>query len=187
MNGRGSKQKGDRLELTIARAMSIWVDPANEKYKTARAEDLPFRRTPNSGGWTKSRKAYIGDIMAPEGFPFVFEAKNRESWTWDQRFRDNPGWEPEKWWIEDTVRLAVPSCRIPVLIFKKNHAQPFVRVSRRTWFRFLREVWPKLKPFCIMQDAVYFRLSDFLAQPYDAVRRAFADKVKTVKDVRDLL
>ena len=74
--------KGWKLyELKIAKMFSCWWYPAlKENFMHARASDLPFRRTPASGGWDK-RKATPLDLQVPKDFPYAVEVKCGEGWT----------------------------------------------------------------------------------------------------------
>ena len=69
--GKRSKRKGDNFERTLSNDLQ-------KAYGTpgAKSGDREFYRTPLSGGM---KTEYPGDIVIPDWFPFMIEAKKRES------------------------------------------------------------------------------------------------------------
>lgn len=113
INGR---KKGNNAELEICRKISEWW--FDKSFKGRRAEELPFRRTPLSGGWDKKRAA--GDIIKPPDCPFCFEIKNREEWSWDYLFKNGSNkWHVMEYYMQ-AVKAAEVNNEIPVLFSKKN-------------------------------------------------------------------
>lgn len=125
--GANGRNKGKAYELYIARLISVWWT-GNKALENARAEDLPFRRTPNSGAWDKHEAAADILVTRPEmlKFPFVFscEMKCSEAWDWNGYHRYLPGWIVSKYW-EQCREAAANSKKIPLLIFSKNREPDF--------------------------------------------------------------
>lgn len=113
-------------ELEIARKFSVWWE-SDDSLKTVRAENLPFRRTPMSGGWSK--KTAVCDLVVPDNFPFVVELRARNSWNFDEVFK---GGGKIKAWLDDTVDKAKASLmengnpRKGMLVFTRNYQPDYV-------------------------------------------------------------
>jgi hypothetical protein len=96
--GKKSKAKGDNLERWIAQQLETRYGNPKAKLK-----DREFQRTPLSGGMKRS---YPGDVLVPDWFPFMIEAKCRRDLDLACAFpkiieqgSDNPVlkiWESEK-------------------------------------------------------------------------------------------
>lgn len=69
--GKKSKKKGDSLERWVANQLQTRYSDPNAEFK-----DREFQRTPLSGGMKSS---YPGDILVPDWFPFMIEAKARRN------------------------------------------------------------------------------------------------------------
>lgn len=110
-----SKRKGNSYELKIAKKMTEWTG-------------LKFERVPASGGlhWKQDNRVY-GDIVCnmPD-FPFVIEAKCRESWNMDSLI--NGSKEVEKWWKQVTAD-AEATGKQPVVIFTRNRQPDYMMLE----------------------------------------------------------
>lgn len=120
----GSRPKGSRAELEIAKLFAPWWQQLEP--------DCVFERTPGSGAWGrgKSRAAFKagGDITTTaKRFPWSTEVKRREGWSLSVLLagRASPVWD---WW-EQTVTAADEGGLAPLLIFRKNE-EPTARVER---------------------------------------------------------
>jgi len=137
--GRKSKRKGSTFERTCCKLLTAWWYP-DGNYEKVSADKLPFFRSPGSGGWATKRKFHrnknidsmSGDIVCPNDFPFMPEMKNREDWSFDQYFKENPGFELWDWW-KQTVEQAVRSGKEPLLLFTKNN-NPIYYATRHSQF-----------------------------------------------------
>lgn len=88
--GRYAKQKGNKYEKLVADIFDEWV---KREFGMEWFERPFFSRTPRSGAMRKEtplglENKVVGDIMAPETFAFVVEAKNQKRWSL-------PGWMAE--------------------------------------------------------------------------------------------
>ena len=119
VNGRA---KGQVFERELARTVSVWWT-GNKDLEKVRAEELPFRRTPLSGGW--DRKAAASDLLVvePEAlpcpWPFALEAKNQECWDWDGLFKNNAKWPVKAYW-EQCCEAATKSKLHPLVLFTRK-------------------------------------------------------------------
>lgn len=157
VNGR---LKGNRAELDVCRQLSEWWD--GRSYSGIRAEDLPFRRSPLSGGWDRKRAA--GDIIKPEACLFCFEIKKREEWTWDRFFKDSgKQWHIFQYW-KQTIE-ATREGEIPILIFTKN---------RFPWYVAMR-----VHDFCTLGIKPFLKAT---AQPKDRIGFYFLDAFFKIVD-----
>jgi len=120
VNGR---KKGNTAELKICRFLSEWW--MNRDLTGTKAQDLPFRRSPLSGGWDRSRAS--GDIIKPDNCRLCVEVKNRQEWKWDQFFTSPNGWKVFQYW-EQTIK-AVTKDEIPLLIFTRNNHPYYVAME----------------------------------------------------------
>lgn len=111
VNGR---RKGNKAELDICRKLSAWWD--DKDYTKTRAEDLPFRRSPLSGGWDRKRAS--GDIIKPKSCLLCFEIKKRQEWSWDTIIKGNSKKIYEYW---KQASVASGGKEVPMLVFTKNN------------------------------------------------------------------
>lgn len=129
-----SRNKGATYERDLCRAISVWWC-GNPAYAKMPAGDLPFRRTPLSGGW--DRKAAASDILVvdPKAIKhpwcFAMEAKNQECWDWSGLFKGNDKWPVKGYWAQ-CMRAATDSKLLPLLIFTKNRELSYVALDRVT-------------------------------------------------------
>ena len=122
--GRGSKQKGNSFENQISKKIREYFIPDVNK-KTAYNI---VHRTGMSGGRTER-----GDLIVQppllEYFPWFVEARNRESWSWENILKKGVDSVILKWFLEDAVDKCHPFAgdpkneRFPLLIFTKNQDQ----------------------------------------------------------------
>jgi hypothetical protein len=111
----GSRRKGARAELDLAKKFEAWwqaVEPG-----------CVFRRTPGSGGWShgdaRGEFQTGGDLVTTaKRFPWSVEAKARESWAWKNVLagKPSPVWA---WWAQ-SCRAAFEANREPILVFRHN-------------------------------------------------------------------
>lgn len=120
---KNSKSKGNLYENRIAAKWSKWS-----------GEEL--RRTPGSGGWSKTAAFGVtGDLVCPNKlYPFHHECKKREGWHLDDlligvRKRDTRS--IIEWWKQ--CMKECPRDKIPTLIFARNH-MPDLLMMRRTHY-----------------------------------------------------
>lgn len=121
----GSRQKGARAELEVARLLQEWwreVEPG-----------CVFKRTPGSGGWSKGDAGAdfgaAGDLVtSAKTFPWCVEVKAREGWAWSTLLADRPSpvW---KWWAQ-ACTAAMESRLEPILIFR-HRREPWHAILRR--------------------------------------------------------
>jgi hypothetical protein len=118
----GGRQKGSRFELDLAKTISVWWCQ-DESLKDKRAEELPFRRAPLSGGWDK--KAAASDLIVTgllaHPWPFALEAKCQECWDWEGLFKNNDKWPVKAYW-DQCCEAAKHSNLRPLVLFTKNRS-----------------------------------------------------------------
>lgn len=124
-----SKQKGSSHERDVAEILTAW-------------HGKKFQRVPNSGAlrWGAQSAWHYGDILPPQDFPFVIEAKHWASVTFDdvlgRRLQARPGkpalpasfgtGQVAGWWydqaIPDAVRATAELSRSvePMLVWKED-------------------------------------------------------------------
>lgn len=160
-----SRDKGRRGELEVARIMSAWW-LGDSALLEAKAEVLPIRRTPMSGGWAQG-KGLGGDLVSvsPEASDFDMfsvEVKNREDWSFDTMLKDRQGWELDTYWDQCTD-AAAPAEKIPFLIFTKNRHPWYFCVRNRFWRSLLRTSKARKSPFRVatLRARVYGCLDHF--------------------------
>ena len=130
---KGSRAKGNSSELVVCRLLSEWWD--NISYQGVKAEELPFRRSPLSGGWDRKRAA--GDIIKPPSCHLVIEVKNRMAWDWDGLLKKNPKWPIHEWW-KQTTDAVQNDHEVPILIFTKNYHPWYIALTHKEFSRFDR-------------------------------------------------
>ena len=167
---------GKRFEILVCRFLTEWW--AGESAQKRRADDLPFRRTPCSGGWTRRHTDGHGDIIPEKSqrFPFIIEAKHRKSWSWDQLVEGkNP--ELEKYWgqaAESSERTKKKSW--PMLVFAQRSTKIYVRIPRDMWLG-IRKDCPELgKPLVQVREGVYWRWQHFLKTVSPAAVKSYTSK-----------
>ena len=116
------RKAGNTHERAVAARLSTWYGQE-------------FRRVPNSGAlrWQGASWVY-GDILPPEGFPFVIEAKHYHEVELAEIFgrrEAKPGTGlVARWWFEQTVPDAERASRDlkrpiePLLVWKRDHGRP---------------------------------------------------------------
>jgi len=123
--GAKGKQKGDRNERAVCRLLAGWW--FQEDFSKIKADKLPFRRTPGSGGWDAVRAP--GDIIVPRTCQLHLEIKAREEWSWDQYFNPKTQkWKVHSYW-EQTLKDLKPNKR-PMLVFTKNFHPFYIRMYK---------------------------------------------------------
>ncbi len=109
------RDKGSTFELDVADKLSIWW------YRAKKV----LRRTPMSGGWSKTAAA--GDLISefPNSWPFGIECKHNKSWSWNDLFNPSLG-EIGSFWNQCVTECE--SGKIPVLVFRGNYGKTYVMV-----------------------------------------------------------
>jgi len=119
--GKSSHDKGDGFEFKVARMLSEILFPYEEKR---------IKKTPRSGGFDK--RMLCGDLMdvLDVDFPFAFELKNQEVWSFDSIFagKCTAFW---KYWDQatddvKTWNLSNKTSKIPMLIFTRNYNPEYI-------------------------------------------------------------
>ena len=151
----GSRAKGCKFEVEVAKALSAWW-----------GEERSFRRTPLSGAWDKRAG---GDLVAPESFPFCVEAKNVEGWELQQLITSGrrKGDEDGQCLIEKHWGQAVRECqegKRPMLVFSRNNQPAFYMMLAVDWSHL--EGVQDARTFALFGDDVRIigLLDDLLAQ-----------------------
>lgn len=137
--GKMSREKGRRGELEAARIFSSWWCGDTSLLK-AKAEALPIRRTPMSGGWARA-KGIGGDLVPVHDSCRDFnilsvEVKNNEGWDFDGILK-NKKWPVCAWW-KQCVEAADASKSVPLLVMTKNHHPFYFCFDRRNWKRLIQ-------------------------------------------------
>ena len=114
--GKPSRDKGAAYERRIALKLNAWSGNPGD-----------FRRTPLSGGWDRSRAP--GDLLEPDWFPWVFECKNRESWSWPATIAG--GGEVWAWWDALVKECAEAHRDYGLLVFTANRQPDYLLVPER--------------------------------------------------------
>jgi hypothetical protein len=118
---RKSRDKGKRGELEAARLLSAWW-MGRPELRNSKAEELPIRRTPLSGGWATA-KGVQGDLVAVHDDAKDFsllsvEVKNQEVWDFDGMIK-NRAWPVYAYW-KQCKAAAKRANALPFLVFTKN-------------------------------------------------------------------
>ena len=137
--GAKSRRKGAKGELEVSRIVAAWW-MQDATLLEAMAADLPIRRTPLSGGWTRG-KDFRGDLVpvTHEAEPFSMwsvEVKNQEKWSFDTILKpDITAWPLDQWW-EQCRRDAKEAHAWPLLAFTRNRHPWYLRI-RGSHYRLL--------------------------------------------------
>lgn len=145
VNGRN---KGSSFERVLCKSFSEWWFPLID-FKGYVLKDLPFQRTPGSGGW--NRKIAGGDIQIysnqgvwKDDFPFCVEAKNREGWEMDNISSFNakcPVWD---WW-DQTNEQANDNKRLPLMVFTRNRRPEYVMMWANDFCEYVDKECPQIQ------------------------------------------
>ncbi len=154
-----SRSKGNRAELRLCRVLSAWWLSDAYSVKT-KAEDLPFRRTPLSGGWDKKRAAM--DLIVPKNCPFFVEVKDRESWDFIRFFTTEDGGELVRWYEKERIK---DKCHI--LIFTRKRFPDFIMFDSVTSSLFPSVKIKELSLFVNGRWYFIFNLTEFLDNTKD--------------------
>jgi len=114
---KNSRAKGNGYELKLAKLLSAW-DPS-----------FNYRRTPLSGGWDKQHAP--GDVMVPDWFPWIFEAKNREGWHLEQLLKSPDKNPVMSWWQEESEKQGDKDNIL--LVFTKNFDSNYFMLPTEEW------------------------------------------------------
>lgn len=185
----GGRAKGSRFELELAKTISVWWCQ-NESLKDKRAEELPFRRAPLSGGWDK--KAAASDLIVTSPallacpWPFALEAKNQEVWDWEGLFKNNDKWPVKAYWAQ-CCEAATQSNLRPLVLFTKNLSPIYFALescdAQLITLKCLEKGWPTL-PYVNVSwlPFVIGRFDDLLAMtPQQIVEGLKRDTLDTLK------
>jgi hypothetical protein len=116
---KNSRVKGNRGELDVAKAFSLWCGEI-------------VKRTPGSGGWGGAAEfGTTADLVCrKKAFPFHIEVKHREGWVLDDLVtgvRKEHDKSIVQWWKQCTETC--PKGKLPVLVFRRNH-QPWLVMTQ---------------------------------------------------------
>lgn len=137
MARKNSRTKGSNAELEVCRLLSSWWDGVDRS--KVPAKDLPFFRTPGSGGWASSRSVaaseemgvIAGDVSTThKDFPFLVEIKRREVSIHFENALSAASWPVYGWWDQIQAEASRYEDRIPMLLFRQN---------RKPWHAMVRE------------------------------------------------
>jgi hypothetical protein len=107
-----AKRKGDNFERALANDLQNTYGTPD-----AKAGDREFYRTPLSGGM---KTEYPGDIVVPDWFPYMIEAKNREEiGDLSTLFVRRDG-HPLVKWLKEERSKAKKIQRALLVVFKRN-------------------------------------------------------------------
>lgn len=170
-----SKVKGNNNEYDVRDRLSAWLGK-------------PFVKSPNSGAlrWGNGIWTY-GDLVPPEGFPFVCEAKHYETIVFDdilgrrtKKTKSNPDPQPSfgtglvaEFWYEQTVPDAQRATRElgrpiePLCVWKQDFHrmrlcvdEPLFRNLESSLRKELVCVWvyvPEKPPFMVVDLELFLR------------------------------
>jgi hypothetical protein len=176
----GSSRSWKKTEIEVCRRLAAWWDPAKfplKSAKKAKARDLPFRRTPNSGGWG-GHADMKADIQGPPGWPFSIEIKAQKSWSFDEIIRGKSK-QLATWWSQ-SCKAAKKSDRTPLLVFTKPRMGYYVRMSPAQHRKIQESCGTKIRVFLRRPDAVYCMLAEFLYDLKSAAVRDHATKIASI-------
>ncbi len=114
-SGKRSKQKGSAAELRVAKFLEHWW--------STEANQVRFRRTPGSGGWSRAAEnmdgfGSAGDIVTTDKtFPFCVEVKHYAQVPMDALLHSDKPLILE-WWKQAEDQC--PSHLHPLLIYRRN-------------------------------------------------------------------
>lgn len=111
------RNKGSSFELDTASKFSMWW------YNCKKV----IRRTPMSGGW--SRTMASGDLICEldSSFLFSIECKHSKSWSFNDLFTADMGTLGKYW---DQCRGESPDNKIPILVFRGNYGKTYVMLPK---------------------------------------------------------
>ena len=168
--GKRSKRKGDNFERTLSNDLQ-------KAYGTpgAKSGDREFYRTPLSGGM---KTEYPGDIVIPDWFPFMIEAKKRESIGDLSSIFSRKGRHPIMEWLVEEQPKAAKLQKCLLLVFARNFGSKLCALTTRHYKQLgnTQSLGITDCVFSIRVGAVevsIFPWSDFLKIP-EASLRAFA-------------
>ena len=146
------KEKGSRLERTVAKLLSEWSG-----YK--------FIRTPMSGAIHNFKdKRVVSDITAPLSigdWPFSIECKNTENnWELNTYIEGTAVfWKQWEQCLADSQREDLK----PMLVFSKNYRDIFVAVTEIDFLQMGLDVPNKVVIHALGKHLVVFKFKDFLS------------------------
>ena len=119
--GKGSKAKGSNFENKLAKMIRETFIPEGVDSKVA--YNL-VHRTSMSGGRTERGDLIIQPPVL-QYFPWFIEARNRQTWSWEQIFKNPQENTIVKWYFKDAQGKCHPYAgkhsRQPMLVFTKNN------------------------------------------------------------------
>lgn len=153
-SGKMAKRKGDNFERKLATDLE-------KTYGTpgAKVGDREFYRTPLSGGM---KTEYPGDIIVPDWFPYMIEAKNREEiGDLSSLFSRGKSHPLVKWIKEEEVKAATIN-RALLVVFTRNFASTLVATKRPPTSLQTNLVDPAMQVTVGGEEFVIFLWEDFL-------------------------
>lgn len=154
-----SKQKGNKYERKVSKDFTEWWG-------------TEFYRAPGSGSlhWSADLNLAGDVVTGPEaGFPFVIEAKNRQSgdWTLESIVLDKH--DIKNWWAQVVVDARRVK-KTPMLVFTRNRAEDFVMIPyteeaynmimgtdnpvMRTWLAYEEELTKQKEKFDVLVTTI---------------------------------
>lgn len=171
--GKMSKRKGDNFERHLATNLQkAYGIPGTKK------GDREFYRTPLSGGM---KTEFSGDIVVPDWFPFMIEAKNREEIGDLSTLYTRRSAHPLVKWIKEEARKAKKMEKALLVVFKRNFGPILVAIQGPQ---------PSSCPHVMMkvsvgaEEFVIFEWKDFLKMKKDDLL-AYGTTIQTQALVRE--
>lgn len=193
--GLNSRAKGNAGELEIVRLLSTWWEGVD--HSRTPAKDLPFARSPRSGGWatTHRRMSAVvgfqrGDIVSahPE-FPFCVEVKRRDSQNvpFQNVLKPKAAWPVLDWWDQVLVDASETEASVhPLLLIRQNH-EPWFAMIREGLFNLLFED-ATFPPHMVIRIDAYHRYTIFLLEFLLALDKDFVlDKTAWAIDLEETI
>jgi len=152
---KNSRRKGCDFERKIAKDFTDWCG-------------FSCKRTPMSGGWSKTGDVTPRDPEQMVDFIFNTELKNQEGWSFSSSFLgDSVSKQIKKWWSQCSAD-AKDSGRIPLLIFTKSYDRIYC-MARASFFN---KVGLKVvaKKVVMIPNFRIFLWEDLLTIPYEEIK-----------------
>jgi hypothetical protein len=159
--GKKSRTKGSSGELEMARILSAWFCHDKTMLK-AKAEDLPLRRTPLSGGWSGK---LAGDLVVVDdrakGFELLSaEVKRHERWDVGDVLKPSAKVAS---WMRQAEDAAKKTEAMPVVFARKNLGKWWVLLPRLCWSMSENRTGPLVPPRVVAgKETISLELDFFL-------------------------
>lgn len=110
--GRRSKNKGKDYERNLSHRFNEYAGLENEKAGSFKRRWSGRAETPEGG-----------DLITPDWFPIIIEARKRESWSFDEIMRNGAESIIAKWWDEMVEKNKT---HWVMLVFSKNRQPDYI-------------------------------------------------------------